>query len=114
MGAPRFLKEFEGDWDILQQNVDIPLIPINLVFAYVKTEIARLYFRDPWISVNPKRVEDVGAARIAEQLINYTWGEIDLKQQIKLALLDSLLVGHGWIKFGYTATFGKKKGTVES
>jgi len=104
------IKEFKGDWAHIQNNVDIPLIPLNLVFAYCKTEIARLYFRDPWVSVNPKRIEDIGAARIAEQLINYTWGEIDLKKQFKLAILDALLIGHGWIKVGYTA----ETGTVES
>lgn len=109
-GWPRFIREFKGDWDLLQQNVDIPLIPINLVFAYVKTEIARLYFRDPWISVNPKRIEDLGASRIAEQLINYQWGEIDLKRQVKLAIMDALIIGHGWVKMGYTAEFG----TIES
>lgn len=112
-GWTRFVKEFKGDWDLLQQNVDIPLIPINLVYAFTKTEVARMYFRDPWISVNPKRQEDLGAARIAEQLINYTWGEINLKRELKLAMMDALLVGHGWIKLGYTATFGKKA-VVES
>jgi len=85
------------------QDLDIPMLPINLVFAYVKTEIARLYFSDPWVTVNPKRIEDLGAARIAEQLINYTWAELDLKRQVKKALLDVILIGHGWIKVGYTA-----------
>lgn len=108
--AKRFVNEYKGKWDWLSQGISIPLVPINLVFAYVKTEVARLYFRNPWITVNPKRVEDIGAAKIAEQIINYTWSEIDLKRQGKLALLDALLAGHGWIKVGYTAEFG----TVES
>jgi hypothetical protein len=108
--AKRFVDEYKGKWDWVAQGVTIPLVPINLVFAYVKTEIARLYFRDPWITVNAKRTEDLGAAQMAEQIVNYTWGELDLKRQIKLALLDALLAGHGWIKVGYTAEFG----TVES
>jgi hypothetical protein len=109
-GWNRFLSEFQCDWSLLEQSIDITLIPINLVYAYVKTEVSRLYFRDPWISVNAKRMEDLGASHIAEQLINYMWGEIDLKRQIKLAIMDALIVGHGWIKLGYTAEFG----TVES
>ncbi len=109
-GWKRFVNEYRGNWDFLQSAVSIPVVPINLVFAYVKTEIARLYFKDPWITVNAKRVEDIGAAQIAEQIINYTWGEIKLKNQIKLALLETLLVGHSWIKTGYAADFG----TVES
>lgn len=106
----RYIDEYKGKWDMLQGSLTIPVIPINLVYAYVKTEIARLYFQDPWITVNPKRKEDIGAAQVAEQIINYTWGELNLKQQIKLALLETLLVGHSWIKVGYVAEFG----TVES
>lgn len=109
-GWKRFINEYKGNWDWLQQNVNIPIVPVNLVYAYVKTELARLYFRDPWITVNAKRVEDLGAAQIAEQIVNYTWGELKLKEQCKLAILETLLVGHSWIKVGYAAEFG----TVES
>ncbi len=106
----QFISEYKNNWDFLQSFTSIPLIPLNLVYSYVKTEIARMYFRDPWITVNAKRMEDMGAAQIAEQILNYTWTEIKLKAQIKLALLETLLVGHSWIKVGYAAEFG----TVES
>lgn len=109
-GWKRFVNEYKNNWDFLQASVSIPLVPINLVYAYCKTEIARLYFRDPWITVNAKRQEDIGASQIAEQILNYTWGELKLKHQIKQALLETILVGHSWIKIGYVAEFG----TVES
>lgn len=109
-GWKRFINEYKCEWNFLQGSVSVPLIPVNLIYSYVKTEIARLYFKDPWVTVNPKRIEDIGAAQIAEQILNYTWGEIDLKRQVKLALLEGLLVGHSWIKVGYAAEFG----TVEA
>lgn len=109
-GWKRFIDEYKNEWGFLQKNVSIPIIPINLIYAYTKTEIARLYFRDPWITVNAKRVEDFGAAQIAEQIINYTWGDLALKAEIKKALLESILVGHSYVKVGYAAEFG----TVES
>ena len=109
-GWKRYIEEYKNEWGFLQSKVSIPIIPINLIYAYTKTEIARLYFRDPWITVNPKRVEDIGAAQISEQIINYTWGELALKQEIKKALLESILVGHSYVKVGYAAEFG----TVES
>lgn len=105
-GWKRFVKEFQGKWEMLEQNLDIPAIPINHVFSWTKTEIARLYMNDPWITVNAKRTEDLGASQIAEAVLNYTWSEIDLKRQAKLVLLDALLIGHGWMKVGYTANFG--------
>jgi len=109
-GWKRYIDEYKNEWGFLQTKVSIPIIPINLIYAYTKTEIARLYFRDPWITVNPKRVEDIGASQIAEQIINYTWGELALKQEIKKALLEAILVGHSYVKVGYAAEFG----TVES
>lgn len=109
-GWKRYIDEYKNDWGFLQGKVKIPIIPINLIYAYVKTEIARLYFRDPWITVNPKRMEDIGASQIAEQIINYAWGELNLKQEIKKCLLESILVGHSYMKVGYAAEFG----TVES
>jgi hypothetical protein len=109
-GWQRFIDEYRNEWGFLQKSVSIPIIPINLIYAYTKTEIARLYFRDPWITVNPKRVEDIGASQIAEQIINYTWGELNLKQEIKKALLETILVGHSYLKVGYAAEIG----TVES
>lgn len=109
-GWKRYIDEYKNEWGFLQQKISIPVIPINLIYAYTKTEIARLYFRDPWITVNPKRVEDIGAAQIAEQIINYTWGELSLKSEIKKTLLEAILVGHSYIKVGYAAEFG----TVES
>lgn len=109
-GWKRFIDEFKGNWAWLQQTVKIALVPINLVYAYVKTEIARLYFRDPWISVNAKHKESVGGSQIGEQAINYTWGDLKLKSEMKACLLEGLVVGHSWMKTGYVAEFG----TVES
>lgn len=109
-GWDRFINEYRNEWGFLQGQVSIPIIPINMIYAYTKTEIARLYFKDPWITVNAKRTEDIGSAQIAEQIINYTWGELALKQEIKKVLLESILVGHSYMKVGYAAEFG----TVES
>lgn len=105
-GWKRFINEFKNNWDFLQASVSVPIVPVNLVYAYMKTEIARLYFRDPWITVNAKRVEDIGAAQIAENIINYTWGELKLKHQVKQWILEAGLVGHSWMKVGYAAQFG--------
>lgn len=109
-GWKRFIKEYGGDFGHVQSSVSIPLIPINYIFSYVKSKIAQMYFRDPWISVNAKRVEDLGSAQIAEQVLNYVWGELNLKREMKMCLLEALIVGHSWIKTGYVAEFG----TVES
>src|SRR6267142_5497562 len=49
MGCKRFVNEYKGDWDFLQASVSIPVVPINLVYAFVKTDGSSMQFRDPWV-----------------------------------------------------------------
>ena len=102
----RFQKEYTGKYDLGALGQNMTIIPINLVFAFVHTEIPRLYFRDPFITVSPKGMGHVKNAKILEVVINYLIQELNVKNELFKALLDTLLVGHGWLKFGYSGTFG--------
>lgn len=105
-GWERFERYFEGDWLDLQNRISIDVVPLNLVFAYVKTEISKLYFKDPFITVNPRRIEDLVPAKISEAALNATWRDLNLKRECKRTLQDAKIVGHGWIKLGYSAEIG--------
>lgn len=80
-----------------------PIIVVNEIFSFIKSQVAALYFKDPFIAVNPKRASDVESAIIKEQIINYLWGKINLKRYIKKAIQEAKIVGHSWIKCGYEA-----------
>jgi hypothetical protein len=97
------IKEYKGQFEF---DVDIDILPINLVFAYVKTELPSLYIRDPHIKVNPKNRTSVNTAKVLEEVINYVWKYKKLKREIKKCIIDALLIGHSWIKLGYTGKFG--------
>lgn len=103
----RFVKEYQGKYELGGIANNMTVIPINLVFAFVHTEIPRLYFRDPYIAVNPKGIGYVKNAKILEVVINYLIQELNVKNELFKCLLDTLLVGHGWLKFGYSGTFGQ-------
>src|ERR1039458_8211214 len=60
----RLLKEYKGKYEIKLNGIAAP--PINLVFGYVDTTKARIYFRDPHISVNPRGAESIGASKVVE------------------------------------------------
>jgi len=100
------IEQYKGKYRTLENTVDIPLPIIQLVFAYIKTEIPRLYLRDPHIKVNPKKGSSIQSAKILELALNYIWRVKRLKRQIKKSILDGKLVGHAWFKTGYTAKFG--------
>lgn len=101
----RLEKEYRGNYDIKIGGVSAP--PINLVFGYVDTASARIYFRDPHMTINPKGQESIGAARVLELDTNYAFKALKLKATIKQVLKDALIVAHGWVKFGYVSETGE-------
>lgn len=109
------INEYKGKWDI---NVDINILPINLIFAYIKTELPSLYIKDPHIKINPKNRTTVNTSKVLEAVINYIWYYKKIKREIKKAIIDALLIGHGWFKTGYTGKFGAVEdghgGTIET
>ena len=102
----RILDEYEGEYKINSGDKNAP--PINLVFGYCDTATARIYFRDPHMTINPRGAQSINAARIMELDVNAAFGKLKLKANIEKVLKDSWLVGHGWLKFGYISEIGEK------
>lgn len=99
-------EEYRGYFAGLQDAADIYVPSLNLIFAYVKSEIPSLYLRDPKIKVNPKKKTAVLGAKILERALNYIWRVKRIKRENKKNVLDSLLVSHSWFKTGYKGSFG--------
>lgn len=93
-----FQEELEGKYDVVLGNTQVP--PINEVFAYKDAAVANLYFKDPFIAINPKKDATIAGAYILEAGVNHLWGELKLKEEIELELTDTIIVGHGWNKVG--------------
>lgn len=112
------INEFKGRFDIADGSSDITILPLNLIFAYVKTELASLYIRDPRLSINPKNQTSIKTSAVLEEVINYLWYYKKLKREIKKCIIDTLLIGHSWFKTGYTGKFGTVEdnngGTIET
>lgn len=92
-------------WSKVSQAVSIahPIVTVNDIYAYLKTTVAGLYSKNPYIAVNPKTADQEQSAIIKEQVINATWKELALKRYVKKAIVEAKLIGHSWIKGGYEA-----------
>lgn len=101
----RIQKEYEGKY--FEQNSSVQKPPINLVFGYVDTAIARIYFRDPHMTINPRGAESINAARILELDVNYAFSKLRLKEANERVLKDTFLISHGWLKLGYVSNTGE-------
>lgn len=104
-----YQEELEGRYDVVLGNIQVP--PINEVFAYKDASVANLYFRDPFIAVNPKKDATILGSYILEAGVNHLWGELKLKEDIELQIVDALIVGHAWNKVGNNS---KTAGTGEN
>lgn len=100
-GADRFVDEYNGKWTLFFQGLRgrIPVPPINEVFAFCQTNLANIYNRDPYISVNPK-AGSVRSAKIWEIILNYDWRHLRVKEQVEPEMIDKDLVGYGFHKVG--------------
>lgn len=94
----RYYDELKGKYDVVLGNTQVP--PIGEMFAYKDASLANLYYRDPYIAVNPKKNATILASYILEAGVNHLWGELKLKRDIELELTDGIFVGHAWNKVG--------------
>ena len=92
------IEEIKGKYDVVLGNVYIP--PINEMFAYKDSTLANLYYKDPFIAVNPRKGSTLASAFILEAAVNHLWGELNLKADIELEITDALFTGHAWNKVG--------------
>jgi hypothetical protein len=101
-GADRFIQEYNGKFEIFFNGLkgQIPVPPINLIFAYVDADISNTYNRDPYISVNPKSGTVLGA-KLWEAIINYKWRHLRTKNEVETEIIDKDLVGFAFHKVGY-------------
>jgi len=96
----RFIDEFNGDYSKLL-GVHSSIIPINLVNAYVRTEIPSLYLQDPHFEFTPKQKTTIESAKLKEIAVNDLWHRKKFKKEVKKGIQDAKIVGHGWYKVGY-------------
>ena len=103
-GNERFLKHYKGESTetVMRRAGPVKVPPVNLVFAYVQSDIASTYNRDPYITVNAKGGSTKGA-KLKEVWLNAKWRELKIKEEIELEILDKDLFGGAWHKTGYAA-----------
>lgn len=101
----RFIREYQGDFSALLSGTD-RIIPLNLIYAYVRTEIPSLYLQDPYFEFTPKQRTTIGSAKLKEMAVNDIWHRKKFKREVKKGIQDGKLIGHGWFKVGYNANLG--------
>ena len=79
---------------------------INIIYPIVKNIIPTLYWKNPYITAIPKRVEDEDSAPYAGALLNHFYEELDVKSVNRQVIFDAYVIGEGVCKIGYATQFG--------
>jgi len=85
---------------------NLPLQTINVVFPIVKNIIPTLYWKNPYITAIPKRQEDENSAPYAAAILNHYYDELDIKAVNKQIIFDAYVLGMCICKIGYSTQFG--------
>lgn len=101
LGVNRFTRYFKGEYDVRIGNMPVP--PINEVNSYTQTLASILNFRNPYLTLNPKKNATILGARILEQCLAYDWRTLKIKEENDASLLDVPIAGYSWQKTGYYA-----------
>lgn len=86
-------------------------ICINMVRPHVSVVIPAIYSKNPDLLVYPKKLSKQNdelarkRAETVQNVLRYQIREIDLKTEVKLAILDGIICGHAWAKTGYDTIF---------
>ena len=99
-----YVDTYKGKWDMGLVGNEIQ--PLNYMYAYVETEMAAMYLRDPHIEITATKESSIGSAKIKELAANDFIRRKKMKREFKKCLLDAKTVGHGWMKEGFTGDFG--------
>lgn len=101
----RYNCEYKGDFTELLSGTS-RVIPLNLIYAYVRTRTPDLYLQDPYFEFTPKQRTSIGTAKLKEIAVNDLWHRKKLKREVKKGIQDGKIIGHGWYKVGYNANLG--------
>lgn len=104
-GWERYIREYQGDFSEMLAGTK-RVIPLNLIYAYVRTEIPSLYLQDPYFEFTPKKQTTIGSAKLKEIAVNDMWHRKKFKREVKKGIQDAKLNSHGWYKVGYNANLG--------
>lgn len=77
-------------------------ITVNVTGSTILLAKSFLVKSNPKFIIKPRKPEDVISVQLKEEAVNYEWKERDVQSHMRDAVLDSLIIGHGIVKIGFT------------
>ena len=98
----RYIQLYQGRY--LKGDPSTDQLVVNMVFATVHVMLPAVAINFPRFVVNARNPESAATAIITEEVLNWLWRAYDYQRDFRLACVDWIVAGHGWIKCGYKYT----------
>ena len=89
-----------GDYD----DIVVP----NMIFSTVNVIVPSLAVTAPKHTVTAKRPQDEASAEVAEAVVNHQWRQYRVQEQVREAIKDFVILGHGWVKVTWDTQTGDR------
>lgn len=97
-----YISLYSGEhWD---QDLGTDQLIVNLVWSTINVMAPAVAINNPRFIVDARKPGQTQQAIVTEEVLNYLWRRNEYQTEFRLAVLDWLLCGHGWLKVGYKST----------
>jgi hypothetical protein len=98
----RYVQLYQGRY--IKGDPSTDQLVVNLVFSTVNVMLPAVAINYPRFVVNARNPESAATAIITEEVLNWLWRAYDYQRDFRLAVVDWIVAGHGWVKCGYKYT----------
>jgi hypothetical protein len=74
---------------------------VNMAFSVHNVVVAAVTTQYPKFTVSPNQIGQDDQAVIAEAVLNYAWKHYQFHDEFQAAVVDTSMIGHGWLKIGW-------------
>lgn len=84
-------------------------IEVNLMHAHTRTLLPTLFFRDPFLEVQPLNESQESSAVVWESVLNQYWERTGYKRETKRVVLDAIVYPEGYKKWIFNSAEDQKE-----
>jgi hypothetical protein len=95
----RYIQLYQGRY--IEGDPSTDQLVVNLIFATVNVMLPAVAINYPRFVINARNPESAATAIITEEVLNWLWRAYDYQREFRLACVDWIVAGHGWVKCGY-------------
>jgi hypothetical protein len=102
-----FIQIYSNQYPYTELSDYEDIVVPNMVFSTVNVIEPSIAVNNPKISVIAERKQDEEKAPVIEAVANHWWRAHDVQPEMRKAVKDFVIIGHGWMKVGWNAETGE-------